>query len=39
MVEQPTPPLLRRVAWFFGLWTSGVLALGIVTYALRAVLF
>jgi hypothetical protein len=29
------PPLLRRWAWFIGLWAAGVITVGIVAYAIR----
>lgn len=31
-------PRLRRLAWFFGIWAMSVLALGLVSLAIRAVL-
>jgi hypothetical protein len=29
------PPALKRFAWFVGLWAAGVIAVGIVAYAIR----
>lgn len=34
----PAPPLWRRLAWFAGLWLASVLALGVVSLAIKAVL-
>lgn len=30
--------MLRRIAWFVALWALGVVAVGAVAYAIRAVL-
>jgi hypothetical protein len=32
------PPATSKVLWFVGLWTAGVLVLGIVAYAIRLAL-
>jgi hypothetical protein len=29
------PPVLKRWVWFVGLWLAGVIAVGIVAYAIR----
>jgi len=31
-------PLMRKWLWFVGLWLGGVLALGIVAYAIKLVI-
>jgi hypothetical protein len=31
-------PALKRILWFLGLWTAGVLAVAGLAYALRAIL-
>ena len=36
ITEGPAPgPLWKRLAWFVGLWASGVLVVGAVAYAIR----
>lgn len=32
------PPVLKRLAWFVGLWAASVAAVGAVALAIRAVL-
>ncbi|QDL90851.1 DUF2474 family protein [Paroceanicella profunda] len=32
-------PCLRKSLWFLGLWAGGVLTLGVIGLAIRAVLF
>ena len=36
--DAPAAPLVRRLAWFFGLALAGALATAAVAYALRALL-
>lgn len=33
--EAATPSIAKRLAWFVGLWTAGVLAVGSVAYLIR----
>lgn len=37
-VQAASRPLWPRLAWFAGIWTASVLALGAVGYAIRVVL-
>jgi hypothetical protein len=38
-IERAGPgPLWKRLGWFVGLWAASVAVIGIVAYALRAVL-
>jgi hypothetical protein len=34
-VEQKSPPLAQRLAWFFILWLGGVVTVAFVAYGLR----
>ena len=33
-----SPPLASRLIWFVGLWCAGVLAVGIIGYAIKLLL-
>lgn len=34
-MNESKPPLARRLAWFAALWLGGVLAVGILAYAIK----
>jgi len=37
-MASPSPSLPRRLAWFLALWLAGVLAVGLVAYAIKLAL-